>query len=155
MIVISHSSKETINLGKNIAGLLKKGDILCLCGELGSGKTILVKGIASGLGINPRRIISPSFVLIREYKNKNKLPFYHFDLFRLKKSKDILNLGYEEYLYGDGITAVEWADRLRSLMPSDYLKIELEIMGRNKRKIKFISFGRRYKKIIEQLRNLR
>lgn len=154
MIVISDSSKETINLGKNIARLLKKGDILCLCGELGSGKTILVKGIASGLGINPRRIISPSFVLIREYKN-DKIPFYHFDLFRLKKSKDILNLGYEEYLYGDGITAVEWADRLRSLTPSDYLKIELEIMGRNKRKIKFISFGRRYKKIIEQLRNLR
>ena len=147
MKVISKSVSNTISIGKKIAKNLKKGDIVCLFGELGSGKTILTKGIALGLGIKRDEIISPGFVLIRQYQ-KARFPLYHFDLYRLKVSKDILSLGYEEYLYSQGISVIEWADRLKYLMPKEFLKIELFIKGKKSRLIKFFAFGRRYKELL-------
>jgi tRNA threonylcarbamoyladenosine biosynthesis protein TsaE len=116
---------------------------------LGSGKTVLTKGIAQGLGIKKERIISPSFVLIREYKAE--VPFYHLDLYRLKKPKDILGLGYEEYLYDEGITVIEWADRLKYLIPKEYLKIELSIKSQNQRLLKFIAFGGHYQELLKKI----
>lgn len=133
-----------------MAKSLKRGDILCLFGQLGAGKTVFTKGIAAGLGIKKENIISPSFVLIREYPEA-KLPFYHFDLYRLKEQKQILSLGYEEYLYGDGVSVIEWADRLGRLLPSEFLKIELLIKGVKERRIKFTSFGSRYQELLEKI----
>ena len=150
MEIISKSVKDTINIGKAIAKNLKLGDIICLFGELGSGKTVLTKGIALGLGIERKRLISPSFVLIREH-SQGKLPLYHLDLYRLKEARDILVLGYEEYLYGEGVTVIEWADRLKYLIPAEFLKIELFIKENSKRKIKFTAFGRSYKKLLERI----
>lgn len=148
--ILSNGVNDTLNLGRKIAKNLERGDIICLFGELGSGKTILTKGIALGLGIKKNIIISPSFVLIRQY-NKGKLPFFHFDLYRLKSPKDIFALGYEEYLYDDAVTAIEWADRLKYLMPKEYLKITLEIKGENKRKIEIVSFGKHYKELLGKI----
>lgn len=149
----SKSVTQTLYIGKTIAKNLQKGDIVCLFGELGSGKTVLVKGIASGLGINKNKIISPTFVLMRELQTKDSIPFYHFDFYRLKTCGDILILGYEEYFYNEGITVIEWADRLRYLLPQEYLKITLKAQAARKRRIEFIPFGKRYEELIKALKS--
>src|SRR3989338_4308854 len=113
MELISKSVNQTKNIGRVIAKHLASADIICLFGELGSGKTMLAKGIARGLKINESKVISPTFVLIREH-SKGILPLYHFDLYRLKNECEIVAIGYEEYLYGDGVSVIEWADRLKS-----------------------------------------
>jgi len=146
MRIISKSVNDTINIGKVIAKDLRKGDIVCLFGELGSGKTVLTKGIASGLGIKRRKVISPSFVLIRQYSTA-KIPLYHFDLYRLKTIEDILALGYEEYFYDDGITVVEWADRLKFILPKEYLKIKLYIKSDSQRLLQISAFGKYYREL--------
>src|SRR3989338_9719788 len=150
MKIISKSVNDTINIGKVIAKNLCKSDIVCLFGELGCGKTVLTKGIASGLGIKRRKVISPSFVLIRQYSTA-KIPLYHFDLYRLKVIEDILALGYEEYFYDDGITVVEWADRLKYLLPEEYLKIRLSIKSDSQRLLQFSAFGRHYRELLARI----
>jgi len=153
--ITTHSETETMNLGTRLVRLLSAGDIVCLFGILGAGKTVLVKGMAEGLGIKSQEVISPSFVIIREYlpvkKKKTCIPLYHFDLYRLKNPRDIFNLGYEEYFYDRGITVIEWAERMRGYLPEEFLKIELEIKGETKRIIKLIPNGDRYHKILGTL----
>jgi tRNA threonylcarbamoyladenosine biosynthesis protein TsaE len=150
MKIISRSVRDTLQAGRKIASNLSPGDIVCLFGELGSGKTILTKGIARGLGIAENKVISPTFVLIREYP-KAKIPFYHFDLYRLKDPRNILVLGYEEYLYDDGIAVIEWADRLKYLLPGEYLKIALAIRGNTQRVLILSAFGKHHKVILDRI----
>jgi len=151
MEIISHSLKETLRLGRLIAKYLKPQDIICLSGELGSGKTVLAKGIASGLGIDISKVTSSSFILIREHL-QGKLPFYHFDLYRLKEARDISSLGYEEYFYGDGVSVIEWPERLRYLTPKERLLVELSYQGEFKRGLKFYVQGLRYKELLKNIR---
>lgn len=146
----SHSIKDTLYIGKSISKGLKVGDIVCLFGELGSGKTVLTKGIASGLGIEPDKVISPTFILLRRHLN-GRLPLNHFDLYRLKSMNDILNLGYEEYFYGDGATVIEWADRLKGITPNEFLKVEILHRGLSQREIKIVAFGRRYEELLKRI----
>ena len=134
-----------------MARKLEAGDIICLSGELGSGKTVLTKGIAQGLGIKKERVISPSFVLIRQYELNTRLPLYHFDLYRLKECRDILEIGYEEYLFGKGVTVIEWAEKLNFLLPKECLKIKLLVKDRTSRQLKFSALGRRYKKLLRDI----
>lgn len=135
--VTSNSSDNTIKIGRRLAKELKNGDVVCLYGELGSGKTTLTKGIALGLGVKDASdIISPSFVLVREYKGK-KLSLYHIDLYRLDNIIDIGRLGLEEYIYGDGVCVIEWAEKMKELLPKKYVKVALEIKAQNKRSIKW------------------
>lgn len=150
MQLISNSIDKTLSIGRAIARKLKKGDIICLFGELGSGKTTLIKGIASGLGVLGPEVTSPTFILMREYAN-GRLPFYHFDLYRIKTAKDILGLGYEEYLYDQGVAAIEWADRLGYLLPKEYLKVELLIKAPKSRLFRFKAFGKRYKELLDKI----
>jgi len=150
MKIISKSVNDTLKIGKVIAKNLRKADIVCLFGELGSGKTVLTKGIASGLGIKRSKVISPSFVLIRQYSTV-KIPFYHFDLYRLKAIEDILALGYEEYFYNDGITVIEWADRLKYLLPKEYLKIKLYIKSDSQRLLQISAFGKHYRQFLGKI----
>ena len=150
MKIVSRSVNDTIKLGKVIARNLKSGDIICLLGELGSGKTILVKGIAEGLGIKRERIISPSFVLIRQHY-QGRLPLYHFDLYRLSLPSAILGLGYEEYFYNEAVTVIEWADRLKYLLPKEFLKIDLFFKTHTQRLLKLTAKGSRYKKLLKRL----
>lgn len=134
MRFISNSVQETIEIGSKLAKRLKRGDVIALVGELGSGKTIFTKGIAKGLGLkNARYVNSPSFVIIKEYKAR--MPLYHLDLYRLDKAHSLDSLNYDEYLYGGGITVIEWADKIRKLLPQKYIEVRLSAIGENKRKI--------------------
>jgi tRNA threonylcarbamoyladenosine biosynthesis protein TsaE len=151
MVINSRSVSDTLKIGKRIARNLQRGDIICLFGDLGSGKTVLTKGIAEGLGINRAKVISPSFVLIREHY-KGKIPLYHFDLYRLKNAQDLLALGYEEYFYNEGVAVIEWADRLGRLLPKEFLKVELSFKNSLERTLKFIPVGIRYRKLLEKAR---
>lgn len=151
MELISSSVTQTIRLGRIIAKNLKPADIICLFGDLGTGKTTLVKGIAGGLGIKKEKVISPTFVLIREH-NQGRLPLYHFDLYRLKSAQSIPELGYEEYFYDAGVTVIEWADRLKYLLPKEFLKIELSIRKDTQRSLEFTAKGSRYKELLRKIR---
>ena len=151
MELISKSVAQTLSLGRRMAKDLRPGDILCLFGELGSGKTVLTKGIAEGLGIDKREVISPSFVLIREHVHA-RLPLYHFDLYRLGESKDILALGLEEYRFGEGVSVIEWAQRLGTFLPDNYLKAELFVQSDSKRRLRFSARGVRARELLEKIR---
>ncbi|KPK97296.1 MAG: hypothetical protein AMJ95_09780 [Omnitrophica WOR_2 bacterium SM23_72] len=150
MDVISGSVRDTLGIGRRLAKFLKAGDILCLFGGLGSGKTVLTKGIAEGLGIDKNKVTSPSFVLIREHRHA-RFPLYHFDLYRIKRPKDILALGMDEYLYADGVTVIEWADRLGPFLPNGYLKAEIFVKDGSMRRLRFSSRGRRAKELLEKI----
>ena len=136
--MISNSVEDTVSIGSRVAKRLKRGDVVALIGELGSGKTVFTKGIAKGLGVKDSRYVnSPSFVIIKEYKGK--IPLYHFDLYRLEKPHLLDSLNYEEYFYGNGATVIEWADKIRELLPKRYLEVKLSVIGENKRRIKLTS----------------
>ena len=148
--VETNSPSETKALGRKIGRELKSGDLIALIGELGAGKTCLVQGLAVGLGVNPKDYVaSPSFVLVKEYRGR--LPIYHIDLFRIKNTEELESLGYEEYLYGEGVGIIEWAERAGNLMPAKYLRIELEILGSRRRRISLKAFGRHYQAILRRL----
>lgn len=153
MQTITNSSQETIELGKIISRLLKKGDVLALFGNLGSGKTTLVKGIAKGLKVKHQIVNSPSFVLLKEYKGK--LPIYHFDFYRIRKGDEAYSVGLEEFLFGKGICVIEWADRVKRFLPKNYLDIALKFKDKNRRKITINGFGSRYKELVRKYANTR
>ncbi|MCX7785187.1 MAG: tRNA (adenosine(37)-N6)-threonylcarbamoyltransferase complex ATPase subunit type 1 TsaE [candidate division WOR-3 bacterium] len=140
MEYITESSEETIELGKNIGTLLKPGDIIAFYGELGSGKTTMIKGICLGLGVKEQDIVkSPSFIMINEYQGR--LPIYHIDLYRTKNLEEILSIGLDDYLYGNGICLIEWAEKAESELPQNITKVTLEVLGENKRKIRINRFS--------------
>lgn len=132
--ILSGSTRQTIKTGKKFAERLKAGDVICLHGELGAGKTQLVKGIASFFGINPSEVTSPTFTLIHEYPGI--LPVYHFDFYRLKNEKEALEIGSEEYFYGEGVSIIEWPDKIKGLIPNDALHVYLTHAGEQKREIR-------------------
>ncbi len=149
---ITENPEATKQLGGNLGRSLFPGSIVTLVGELGSGKTTLVQGIGQGLGIN-NIIKSPSFVIIHEYSGR--VPLYHLDLYRLAGTEEISSLGYEEYFYEkNGIVAIEWAEKMKDLLPPEFLKIKLEIVNLSKRKITLESHGLSYNKVIEKLKRL-
>ena len=132
---ISKSVEETINAGAKFAKGLKKGDCVALIGDLGAGKTVFTKGVAGGLGVkNARYVNSPTFVIIKEYKGR--LPLYHFDLYRLDSHSGFDDMNYEEYFYGDGVTVIEWADKIRELLPGRYWEVSLKATDEKQREIK-------------------
>lgn len=132
MKLISKSEDETREIGRKIGKKLKRGDTVCLYGELGAGKTTMVKGIASVLGIRERDITSASFTIIAEYEAA--VPFYHIDLYRLTGA-DIHETGLTDYLGKDGIAVIEWADRASDEIPSDSIRVRLEHADGNVREI--------------------
>jgi len=147
MQVTTNSAKETEELGRRLAKKLVGKDIIGLSGELGSGKTTFVKGLAAGLGIKKIEVSSPSFILMRKYKGR--LPLYHFDLYRIKDSAEICDIGYEEFIFGDGVSAIEWADRMKPVLPKGYLNIRFRFINQNKRLIKFSGSNQRYRALIK------
>ena len=139
MNILSHSLKQTREIAAGLAPQLKSGDVLALAGNLGSGKTAFVKGLASGLECAKNKVLSPTFVLMRQYKGK-RATLNHFDLYRLKNIHQLEQIGYEEYFYSDGITAVEWADKIEECLPKEYLRVDFKILDENKRRLKFSSY---------------
>lgn len=132
-MTISHSAADTMAFGRQLAATLRPGDVLALNGDLGAGKTCLVKGLAAGLGIT-QEITSPTFTLIHEYRG-GRLPLAHIDLYRLETVHDALNIGIEDHLGGDGITVIEWADRIESLLPPGAIRLHLRVVDDNTRRI--------------------
>ncbi|MDD2216371.1 MAG: tRNA (adenosine(37)-N6)-threonylcarbamoyltransferase complex ATPase subunit type 1 TsaE [Eubacteriales bacterium] len=115
---------ETENFGLALADKLVPGSVVALTGDLGAGKTTLTKAIAKGLGIQSM-VTSPTFLIIQEYKD-GRLPLYHFDLYRINDEDEMDELGYEEYFYGDGVCVLEWADRIKGLLPENTLWIHIK-----------------------------
>jgi len=146
--VISRKSAETEYIGQRMAKFLQPGDFISLNGELGAGKTVLSQGIAKGLGIE-EPITSPTFTIIQEY-HTGRLPFYHMDVYRLNSIKEMDDLGYEEYFYGEGITVVEWGNRIDEILPEEYLEIEIR-QGNEGRELCFFPKGRHYERLVEEL----
>lgn len=126
------SPDETMALGGRLARSLSAGDVVGLFGELGAGKTTLIKGIAAGLDVT-EVVKSPSFVLITQYRGR--LPVYHIDLYRLERPSDFMELELEEYFYADGICLVEWAERIAGFLPESAMKITLDVVGAAERTI--------------------
>lgn len=134
-IFISNKVESTVKFGVKLARTLKKKDVICLIGPLGAGKTVLAKGICMWLKVK-NYVNSPSFKIINEYKGK--FPVYHIDLYRLNSAKEINDLGLDEYIYGDGITIIEWAEKLgKKKLPKKRIEIKIEIKNENTRVIEW------------------
>ncbi len=136
-------------LGRRLGGLLFPGAVVGLVGPLGAGKTHLVRAVAEGLGADGRSVSSPTFVLIQEYVGR--LPVYHFDAYRLRGEVEFAELGAHEYFEGDGVCLVEWADRVRSALPAEHLRITLTVTAENSRRAELEATGARYEEIVRSL----
>ena len=122
----SESPEETQALGEKLGKTLTQGDVIALIGDLGTGKTCLTQGIARGIGTAPDEVVSsPSYILINEYNGK--VPIYHIDLYRLENSEEIAELGLSEYMEGDGICIIEWAERMADALPDTCIKIHITL----------------------------
>jgi tRNA threonylcarbamoyladenosine biosynthesis protein TsaE len=150
----SHSPEQTQLLGSYLGRLAQKADVFLLTGELGTGKTCLVQGIARGLNVK-EYAFSPSFVILRQYHGR--LPLYHIDFYRLDCIHEIAGLGLEDYFYGDGICVVEWAEKGLQLLPQDNLLVSIQYVpaSHTGRSIRLKSQGERYNELIKQLKKER
>jgi tRNA threonylcarbamoyladenosine biosynthesis protein TsaE len=144
------SEVGTRALGRAIGANAKPGDVVLLFGELGTGKTCMVRGMATGLGAADNTF-SPSFVLVREYKGR--LTLYHMDFYRLEHTEEIADLGIEDYLDSDGVCAIEWAERAISLLPTDHMALDLtyNTEAPDTRTIHIAAKGARYEDLLRQL----
>ncbi|HEY8350682.1 MAG TPA: tRNA (adenosine(37)-N6)-threonylcarbamoyltransferase complex ATPase subunit type 1 TsaE [Clostridia bacterium] len=116
----TNSVADTVELGRKLGSMLQKGDNVCLFGDLGTGKTAFTSGIAKGLGISGY-ITSPTFTIVNEYEGR--LPLYHFDVYRIGDADEMIDTGYYEYIDGDGVTVIEWADLIREILPSERIEV--------------------------------
>lgn len=140
---------QTERLGAALAQALPNGTTVSLCGTLGAGKTRLVRAIAEASGVAPKTVVSPTFVLIQEYEGHR--PIYHLDAYRLIDEDEFLQLGPEEYFDGEGLTLVEWADRVEVCMPRDRIEIHIEVTGETIREFKITALGRGFESVMEEL----
>ena len=147
--IITRSPEETQKIGVRLGELALPGDVFLLVGGLGAGKTCLTQGIAWGLNIK-EYAASPSFVLVRELHGR--LPLYHIDFYRLDNLEEIAELGLDDYLYGKGVCVLEWAEKGLSLLPAERLLIEMGYLSDTGRSLKFKPGGKRYEKIVSQLK---
>jgi len=131
--MISSSVEETIRAGYEFGKQLQPGDVVCLDGDLGAGKTHFVKGVASYFGIKPEKVSSPTYTLIHEYSGD--IPVYHFDCYRLNHEEEALEIGAEEYFYGDGVCLIEWPGKIGALIPEDAITIEIKHRPDSEREI--------------------
>jgi tRNA threonylcarbamoyladenosine biosynthesis protein TsaE len=132
---ISNSPAETEAIGRQVAENIGVGSVLALKGDLGSGKTLFVKGVVNGLG-SSADVTSPTFTILHEYRG-GRLPVYHFDLFRVENPQALARLGLDDYFFGDGISVIEWADRFPEFVPEQARWIFFEIKSETQRAITF------------------
>ncbi len=170
--IISHSSAQTQRLGMRLGELMRGGELLLLEGSLGTGKTTFTQGLARGIGIT-EVISSPTFTLLKEYpgqpgptaqreqaqatlqhrqqeRHQVGPALYHFDLYRLDDPEEILDLGFEDYFFGNGVCVVEWADKAELLWPAEHLRLRMKIMSETKRGLLFTATGLRYCELLQQ-----
>ncbi len=149
---VSNAPEATQQLAETLAHLLAAGDVLALQGDLGAGKTNFVQGLARGLGIT-EDVNSPTFILANEYLS-GRLPLYHIDAYRLENAAEARGFGLDDYLNGDGVTVVEWADRVRAALPDDVLWFGLTYLDETKRRIEVTAFGTRSTQLLNELKHV-
>lgn len=137
MICETYNETETFNIGKELGRKAKQGQIFCLNGDLGVGKTVFTKGFASGLEIQ-EEVNSPTFTIIQVY-DEGRLPLYHFDVYRIGDPEEMYEIGFEDYFYGQGVCLVEWSQLIEELIPEDAVQVQIE---------KDLEKGLDYRKII-------
>ena len=150
MIFKINSVEDTTQLGINLGKLLKSGDIVCLTGDLGTGKTHITKGIAKGLGIEDN-ITSPTFTIVNEYET-GRLKLNHFDVYRVSDPDEIYAIGFDDYIFSDAVSVIEWANYIEEILPQDFLHILIEkdlSQGEYYRKITITPYGEKYNYIKE------
>ncbi len=148
--ITSKSPEETFTLGVILGKIVTSGDVVTLTGELGAGKTLLTKGIACGLEIpDTDTVTSPSYTIINEYQGRLRL--FHMDFYRLENKEAWFDLGLEEYVYGEGVTVMEWPERLPGLLPPERLEVQLLFTGENERRILLIPHGKTWIQRLEEL----
>ncbi|MDE6748985.1 MAG: tRNA (adenosine(37)-N6)-threonylcarbamoyltransferase complex ATPase subunit type 1 TsaE [Lachnospiraceae bacterium] len=123
-IIETYSTQETFEFGKKIGERARAGEVYSLIGDLGVGKTVFTQGVASGLGIK-ESVNSPTFTILQVY-DEGRLPFYHFDVYRIGDIEEMDEIGYDEYFYGDGVCLIEWANLIEEILPEKYMKITIE-----------------------------
>ena len=149
MEIVLKGLRETKEFGIRFGKLLKAGDVVCLNGDLGAGKTTLTKSIGIGLGVDDY-ITSPSFALINEYTGR--IPLYHFDVYRLDNVEELYDLGFDEYFYGRGVSIIEWAEKIKILLPEERIVLDInQGIDISERRINITSYGNRYEDIIKEL----
>ncbi|MBZ2174872.1 tRNA (adenosine(37)-N6)-threonylcarbamoyltransferase complex ATPase subunit type 1 TsaE [Schnuerera sp. xch1] len=147
--IVLKGLKETEEFGERLGNILQGGDVLSLTGDLGAGKTTLTKSIGKGLGVNDY-ITSPTFALINEYKGR--VWVYHFDVYRLEGPEDLFDLGYEDYFYSNGVSIIEWGDKIMDILPSNTIEINIEKGEKLDERIVTISGqDNRYSQIVKEL----
>lgn len=134
----THSSEETIALGEILGAMLKPGDVLAMRGTLAAGKTTITKGIAKALGVTDN-ITSPTFCIISEYEGA-KMPLYHMDVYRLDNAEDFINLGVDDLIYGNGVSIIEWSEKIQSELPKKTITVQITPNEDNTRTIELINW---------------
>ncbi len=150
LIIESRSAHETKSWGRRLASVLEGGELLGLVGELGTGKTCFIKGLARGLNLREEDILSPTFTMIQEHRGRMVL--YHIDLYRLAEA-GLDDLGLREYLFTSGVAAVEWFERLREAEELEVLYVRISYAGPSARRIEFAAASDRYAQLLERLRS--
>lgn len=141
------SDEETRKIGFKLGKLLKPGEIVCLVGDLGAGKTTMTQSLAQALEVDDY-ITSPTFTIVNEYEGK--MPLYHFDVYRIGCSDEMYDIGFDDYINGEGVCIIEWANIIEDILPDEYLKIELKYKDIG-REMVLIPYGKEYEKIVEEL----
>lgn len=119
----TYSAEQTVEIGLKLGETLKQRDIVCLTGDLGAGKTAFTSGIAAALGVKSH-ITSPTFTIVNEYSGT--IPLYHFDVYRISDPGEMFEIGFEEYIFGNGVVVIEWADLIEELLPDEYIEVEIK-----------------------------
>lgn len=148
--IVTASTEQTWRTGEALGRLLEPGDLVCLYGDLGAGKTQFSFGIARGLEVRDQYVTSPTFVFVNEYEGR--LPFYHIDLYRLKEVSELESIGFEEYIDSDGATVIEWAERAEEALPDERLSVYLSHVNDRSREIGFLAEGKRYEGLLAELK---
>lgn len=151
MEIRSTAPEHTSALGRQLGTIMSPGGVVCVNGQLGAGKTYFAKGLALGLGVR-EHVTSPTFTIINEYEGR--MPFYHVDAYRLADEDEAFELGLEEYLYGSGVTLIEWPDRVAPILPDEYLEIFIRQTDESDqcRVLDFVPRGAGYAKLLEELK---
>ncbi len=123
MIIESYSAEETYQLGRTLGSRAKGGQVYCLSGDLGVGKTVFTQGFAEGLGVT-EIVNSPTFTIVQEYEGRD-MPFYHFDVYRISDVEEMEEIGYEDYFYGNGVCLIEWAELIEELLPVNRISLHI------------------------------
>jgi tRNA threonylcarbamoyladenosine biosynthesis protein TsaE len=148
--IVSHSAAQTQRLGARLGELARAGDLFCLEGDLGTGKTCFVQGLGRGLGV-PGAIHSPTFILANEHRG-GRLSLFHLDVYRMNGAEEAIGIGLDDYVSSDGVCVVEWAEKIRGALPRDHMWIAFRHLDANKRGLLLEACGARYQELLNEFR---